>query len=58
MSAFVGTPSTGEPTNAGCWEGMKVSESLSRVRLFVTLGPVARQAPLSLEFSEQGDWSG
>ena len=31
---------------------------LSRVRLFVTLWPVAHQAPLSLEFSRQEYWSG
>ena len=28
--------------------------SLSHVRLFVTLWTVARQAPLSMEFSRQG----
>ena len=28
------------------------------VRSFVTLGTVAPQAPLSLEFSRQEDWSG
>ena len=31
---------------------------LSRVRLFVTSGTVARQAPLSMGFSRQGYWSG
>ena len=33
-------------------------ESLRRVRLFVTLWTVARQAPLSMRFSKQGCWSG
>ena len=32
--------------------------SLSRVQLFVTPGTVAPQAPLSMEFSKQGYWSG
>ena len=31
---------------------------LSLVRLFATPWPVARQAPLSIEFSRQGYWSG
>ena len=31
---------------------------LSRVQLFVTLWTVARQAPLSMEFSRQEYWSG
>ena len=31
---------------------------LSRVRLFVTLWTVARQAPLSMGFSRQEYWSG
>ena len=31
---------------------------LSRVRLFATLWTVARQAPLSMEFSRQEYWSG
>ena len=30
----------------------------SHIRLFVTLCAVARQAPLSMEFSRQGYWSG
>ena len=30
----------------------------SRVRLFVTLWTVARQAPLSMDFSRQAYWSG
>ena len=34
------------------------SESLSRVRLFVTPWPVAYQPPLSMEFSRQEYWSG
>ena len=29
----------------------------NRVQLFVTLWPLARQAPLSVEFSKQGYWS-
>ena len=32
--------------------------SLSRVRLFVTPGTVARRAPLSMGFSRQEHWSG
>ena len=36
---------------------MKV-KSLSHVRLFATLWTVARQAPLSMGFSRQEDWSG
>ena len=35
-----------------------VCKSLSRVRLFVTLWTVARQAPLSMGFSRQEYWSG
>ena len=34
------------------------AQTLSRVRLFATLWTVARQAPLSIEFSSQGYWSG
>ena len=34
------------------------AQLLSRVRLFATPWTVARQAPLSMEFSRQGDWSG
>ena len=37
------------------WKKMK---SLSRVRLFVTPGTVAYQAPLSMEFSREEYWSG
>ena len=38
---------------------MKVKvKLLSRVRLFVTPWIVARQAPLSMEFSRQEYWSG
>ena len=33
-------------------------KSLSRVRLSVTPWPAAYQAPLSMEFSRQGYWSG
>ena len=40
-------------------ETVKVKvKSLSHVRLFATLWTVARQAPLSLEFSKQEYWSG
>ena len=35
-----------------------VSRLLSRVRLFATPWTVAYQAPLSIEFSRQGYWSG
>ena len=35
-----------------------VCKSLSRVPLFATLCPVARQATLSVEFSRQKYWSG
>ena len=34
------------------------TKSLRRVRLFVTLWTVARQAPLSMEFSRQEYWRG
>ena len=37
---------------------MKVKVLLSRVRLFTTPWTVARQAPLSMEFSRQEYWSG
>ena len=37
---------------------MYTCESLSRVRLFATPWTVARQAPLSMEFSRQENWSG
>ena len=33
------------------------AQLLSRVRLFVTLWPVARQAPLSMGFPRQESWS-
>ena len=33
-------------------------KSLSRVRLFETLWTIARQAPLSMGFSRQENWSG
>ena len=36
----------------------KKVKSLSRVRLFATLWTVAYQAPLSMGFSRQEDWSG
>ena len=36
----------------------KLSRSLSRVRLFVTLWTVAHQTPLSMGFSRQEYWSG
>ena len=35
-----------------------VVQSLNRVRLFETPWTVARQAPLSMEFSRQEYWSG
>ena len=34
------------------------AQSLSHIRLFVTPWTVARQAPLSMEFSRQEYWSG
>ena len=34
------------------------AKSLSRVHLFATPWTVARQAPLSMEFSRQEYWSG
>ena len=49
------------------WEGKKskheyqhvcVSESLSRVSVFVTPWTIARQFPWAMEFSRQGYWSG
>ena len=43
-------------SNAWKWK-VKV-ESLSRIRLFVTLGTVAYQAPPSIGFSRQEYWSG
>ena len=39
-------------------EERKKVKSLSRVQLFATLWTVARQAPLSMGFSRQEDWSG
>ena len=36
---------------------MRVCQSLIRVRLFATLWTVARQAPLSMDFSRQEYWS-
>ena len=39
-------------------EVLHVCQSLSRVRLFATPWAVARQAPLSMEFSRQEYWSG
>ena len=39
------------------WQRVKV-KSLSRVRLFVTPWTVAHQAPPSMGFSRQEDWSG
>ena len=42
------------------WRSMPVNmlSHFSRVWLFATLWTVARQAPLSMEFSRQEDWSG
>ena len=37
---------------------MYICESLSHVQLFATPWTVACQAPLSMEFSRQGYWSG
>ena len=34
------------------------AQLLSRIQLFATLWTVARQAPLSMEFSKQEYWSG
>ena len=44
------------PGATECLEGKGVT--LRRVRLFVTPWTVARQAPLSMEFSRQEHWSG
>ena len=41
-----------------CILSKKISYLLSRVRLFATPWPVARQAPLPMEFSRQEYWSG
>ena len=41
-----------------CLRTVCVCESLSHVLLFVTPWAVARQAPLSMEFSRQEYWSG
>ena len=41
-----------------CILSKKISYLLSRVRLFATPWPVARQAPLSMEFSRQEYQSG
>ena len=35
-----------------------IPQSLSHIRLLATLWPVARQAPLSMGFSRQENWSG
>ena len=35
-----------------------VLSCFSRVQLFVILWPIARQAPLSIRFSRQEEWSG
>ena len=39
-------------------KGMYVLSRFSRVQFFVTLWTVARQVPLSMEFSRQEYWSG
>ena len=39
-------------------KGVYVLSCFSRVQLFVTLRTVARQVPLSMEFSRQEYWSG
>ena len=41
-----------------CAKGMRAYQSLSSVQLLATLWTVARQAPLSMEFSRQEHWSG
>ena len=41
-----------------CWNDSHLHRALSRVLLFVTLRTVARQAPVSMEFSRQGYRSG
>ena len=45
-------------TAAGKKKKKKKWKSLSRIQLFVTLWTLARQAPLSMEFSRQGNWNG
>ena len=46
-----------ETTHYGCESEVKV-KSLSPVRLFGTPWTIAYQAPQSMEFSRQEDWSG
>ena len=41
-----------------CLIRRRMESCFSRVRLFVTLWTVARQAPLSMEFSREEYWSG
>ena len=47
-----------EEINCQVWKMMVVLKLLSCVRLFVTPGTVAHQAPLSMQFSRQEYWSG
>ena len=42
----------------GVWGSISHCVMLSHVRLFATLWTVARQVPLSMEFSRQEYWSG
>ena len=50
---------TGHPEQTRCASALVVVVwSFSRVRLFETPWTVARQAPLSVEFSRQEYWSG
>ena len=42
----------------GVWGSISHCVMLSHVRLFATLWMVARQVPLSMEFSRQEYWSG
>ena len=49
---------THRPLGSGMVAGGLVAEPLSHVQHFGTLWIVARQAPLSMEFSRQEYWSG
>ena len=48
----------GSSVNPFCAVARVCARLLSRVQLFVTPWTVARQAPLSMEFSRQEHWSG
>ena len=60
--SFRSTSFTDEKTEAQqgqvIWPRLCVCQSLSHLRLFVIPGTVARQAPLSMEFSRQEYWDG